>query len=188
MCLGGFLFIWGVSEMSRDVLVLNSDYEPLNICNVKRAISLIYLGKVDILEENEDIITSVRTSISIPSVVRLKRHIKRPRPKIKVSRSNIFARDNHTCQYCGYKGPDLTIDHIIPKKLGGATAWDNLVCCCKKCNNKKSDKTLNQIGYLLRKKPSHPKYVPFISLTKFVAGSKNTMWRNYLPVFEDSTA
>ncbi len=172
--------------MAHDVLVLNSDYEPLNICNIRRAMSLVFLGKVDILHENSMILHTVSNSYKSPSVIRLKNHIRRPRPQLRLSRRSILARDNYTCQYCGHKGHDLTVDHLIPKRLGGPTSWENLVCCCKKCNTKKGDKTLQQVGFTLRKEPRQPKFVPFISLTKFINGAKNEVWRDYLPIFDDS--
>lgn len=169
--------------MTQEVLVLNSDYEPLNICNVRRAMSLVFLGKVDVLHSDSKVFHTISASYTSPSVVRLKNHIKRPKPQLKLSRRSIFARDNYTCQYCGYRGNDLTVDHVIPKRMGGPTSWDNLVCCCKKCNTRKSDKTLAQVGFVLRRPPSKPKYVPFISLTKFINGTRNEVWRDYLPVF-----
>lgn len=170
--------------MSHEVLVLNSDYAPLNICSLRRAINLIYLGKVDVLHENHYIVRSAAAELHSPSVVRLRSHIKRPMPKLRLSRRSIFARDNYTCQYCGARGSDMTIDHIIPRRLGGPTSWDNLVCCCKKCNSRKSDKTLAQVSFSLKSKPKRPKYVPFISLTKFISGAQNEVWRDYLPVFD----
>lgn len=170
--------------MNREVLVLNSDYEPLNICNMRRAINLVFLGKVDVLHENSILLHSASCDVRSPSVVRLRSHIKRPMPQLKLSRRSIFARDSYTCQYCGHRGTDLTVDHIIPKKYGGPTTWDNLVCCCKKCNGRKSDKTLSQVGFALKTTPRRPKYVPFISLTKFISGARNEVWRDYLPVFE----
>lgn len=170
--------------MNQDVLVLNSDYEPLNICNVRRAINLVFMGKVDVLHEGSTLIHSASSHVRSPSVVRLRNHIKRPMPQLKLSRRSIFARDNYTCQYCGHRGSDLTVDHVIPRKYGGPTSWDNLVCCCKKCNTRKSDKTVAQSGFTLHTKPRRPKYVPFISLTKFINGTRNEVWRDYLPVFD----
>lgn len=174
--------------MKQEVLVLNSDYEPLNICNIKRAISLVFLGKVDVLHTGAVRINTISGAFDTPSVVRLRRHIRRPLPELRLSRRSIFARDNYICQYCGHSSRELTIDHIIPKRLGGPTSWENLVCCCRKCNTKKGDKTLQKVGFTLRKEPKRPKYVPFISLTKFLDGARNQVWRDYLPIFDDFPA
>jgi 5-methylcytosine-specific restriction endonuclease McrA len=164
-------------------LVLNSDYEPLNICNIRRAVNLVLLGKVDILHENSFVLHAVSCEFRSPSVIRLKSHIKRPRPELRLSRRSVLARDNYTCQYCGHTGHDLTVDHLVPRRLQGPTTWDNLVCCCKRCNTKKGDKTLAQVGFTLKQRPHKPHYVPFISLTKFISGVRNEVWRDYLPVF-----
>lgn len=174
-----------LQEMNRDVLVLNSDYEPLNICNMRRAVALVFLGKVDILHEDTMTLHSVSRELRSPSVVRLKSHVRRPQPQLRLSRRSILARDNYSCQYCGHRGNDLTIDHVIPRRLGGPTSWENLVCCCKRCNTIKGDKTLAQVGFVLYQKPRKPKYVPFISLTKFISGARNEVWRDYLPIFHD---
>ncbi len=170
--------------MNLEVLVLNSDYEPLNVCNLRRAISLVYLGKVDVLHYNGFTVHTISGAFQSPSVVRLRNHVRRPMPELKLSRRSIFARDNYTCQYCGIHSKELTIDHVIPKRLEGPTTWDNLVCCCRKCNSKKGDKTLQQVGFKLRKEPKRPKYVPFISLTKFVNAAHDEVWRDYLPIFD----
>lgn len=175
-------------DLNQEVLVLNSDYAPLNVCNIRRAVALVYLGKVDVLHTDEQDIRTLRGRVDSPSVVRLRQHVRRPLPELRLSRRSILARDNYTCQYCGQKAKDLTVDHVIPKRLGGPTTWENLVCCCKKCNTKKGDKTLHQMGVTLPRQPRKPKYVPFISLTKFMNGARNIVWRDYLPIFDDSDA
>ncbi len=118
-----------------------------------------------------------------PSVVKLKHHVRRPVPELRLSRRGVFARDNHECQYCGHSGRDLTIDHVVPRRLGGPSTWENLVTCCRRCNARKGDKTLAQAGMRLRREPRRPRYVPYISLSKYIAGRRNEIWRNYLPVF-----
>lgn len=172
--------------MNHEVLVLNSDYEPLNVCNMRRAIVLLYLGKADVLHEgDEPPAASQPGGIAFPSVVKLRSQVKRPLPELKLSRKTVFARDNYMCQYCGATTKDLTIDHVIPKRHGGSASWENLVCCCRRCNSKKSDKLAHQVGMKLSKQPRRPRYIPYISLTKYVTGRKNEVWRNYLPVFAD---
>jgi len=173
--------------MNQDVLVLNSDFEPLNVCNMRRAVVLVYMGKADILhaDESADRLQLSEGAVAPPSVVKLRHHVRRPLPELRLSRRAIFARDNFTCQYCGHQSRDLTIDHIIPKHYGGGMYWENLVACCRKCNAKKGDKMLWQTGMKLMRQPRRPRYVPYISLTKYVAGTKNDIWRTYLPTFTD---
>jgi len=173
--------------MNQEVLVLNSDYEPLNVCNLRRAFVLVYLGKAEVLHANSPG-TPVHCGLDhlpVPSVVKLRYHVRRPLPDLKLSRRSIFARDNFTCQYCGTQSRDLTIDHILPKRHGGPMAWDNLVACCRRCNTRKGDKMLAVSGMKLMRPPRRPRYVPYISLTKYVSGTKNTIWRDYLPQFSD---
>jgi 5-methylcytosine-specific restriction endonuclease McrA len=171
--------------MDQEVLVLNSDYEPLNVCHAKRALVLVFLGKADVLHAHEHRLPSVNGTYPSPSVVRLKHQVKRPLPELKLSRRTVFARDNYTCQYCGQASRELTIDHVVPKRHGGLTTWDNLVAACRRCNMKKSDKLLHQTSMRLVKAPARPRYVPYISLTKYLAGRRNEVWRDYLPVFTD---
>ncbi len=171
--------------MSSEVLVLNSDYEPLNVCHVRRALVMIYLGKADVLHAHDSTIPAQETEIPRPSVVKLRHHVRRPLPELKLSRRTIFARDQYTCQYCGQATKDLTIDHVVPRRLGGRTDWENLVCSCRRCNMKKGDKLLHQTGMKLLRQPHRPRYIPYISLTKYLAGRKNDVWRDYLPVFAD---
>ncbi len=173
--------------MSREVLVLNSDYEPLNICNLHRAIKLIYKEKADILhycgEELEDfefIYDGSGEDFAVPTVIRLRFQIKRPRPVARVSRRGIYMRDNYKCQYCD-SSSDLTLDHVIPKRLGGKDTWENLVTCCRKCNGKKSDKPLENCGLTLKKQPKTPKYNSSLSFSKFLFGKSQDVWRYYLP-------
>jgi len=170
--------------LSAEVLVLNSDYEPLNICNARRAVNMLLMGKVEVVHESSRRLHSTARTLALPSVVRLRCHIKRPRPQLKLSRRSILARDDYTCQYCGHKGNDMTVDHVIPKRMGGPSSWENLLCCCRKCNSKKGDKTVSQVGFTINSKPIKPRYVPFISYTKFLAGARDEVWRMYLPVFD----
>src|SRR5437016_5046733 len=169
--------------MNQEVLVLNSDYEPLNVCHVRRALVMIYLGKADVLHHHDLAERAEVVWHKPPSVVKLRHHVRRPLPELKLNRRTIFARDRYTCQYCGQASKDLTIDHVVPKRHGGRTEWDNLVCSCRRCNMKKGDKHLHQTGMKLLRMPHRPKYVPYISLTKYLAGRQNEIWRDYLPVF-----
>jgi 5-methylcytosine-specific restriction endonuclease McrA len=111
----------------------------------------------------------------------LRQHVRRPLPQLRLSRRSIFARDDYQCQYCGITGRDLTIDHIVPKRMGGPATWENLVTCCRRCNSKKGDKELRHCGMRLKREPRRPRFVPYISLAKYVAGQKNEVWRTYLP-------
>ena len=125
--------------MNTEVLVLNQDYEPLNVCAMPRAFRLVIGGKAEILAEGMPIRSASR-SWTAPSVVRLRHRVRRPRPRAKLSRKEIFARDGHACQYCGRTAgqlrprESLTRDHVVPLSRGGTNAWTNVVTACSGCS------------------------------------------------------
>ena len=126
------------------VLVLNQNYEPLNVCNLPRAFRLLFGEKAEVIEYDHQMIRTPRTEFRAPSVIRLQHMIRRPRPRVKLSRREVFARDRHVCQYCGRQTHDLTLDHVMPRHRGGGHTWENLVTACKTCNHRKGGKTLEE--------------------------------------------
>ncbi|NCO34540.1 MAG: HNH endonuclease [Armatimonadetes bacterium] len=170
-----------------NVLVLNQNYEPLNITSVRRAIVLLCMGKAEAVKDDTGYVHTVDDSFRVPTVVRLAHFVKRPVPELKLSRKSILARDEYTCQYCGDGGPhNLTLDHVVPRVRGGKTEWENLVCCCLKCNNKKGNRTPQEVSMSLRHPPRKPKYVPYISFPKFVAATHNEEFLEYLSPYMKS--
>jgi len=164
-------------NVEKQVLVLNQNYEPLCVCNVKRAIILIYLGKAEIIEKDDLFVRSVSMAFPLPLVVRLSMYIRMPGKRIILTRKNIIKRDGHQCQYCGKTDVPLTVDHIIPKNFNGAEDWENLVCACVDCNNKKGNRTPEQAGMKLLKQPRRPNHLIFI---QHFVGLKNKKWKPYL--------
>jgi len=160
------------------VLLLNQNYEPLTILKLKRVITLVILGKVDIIEkEDGKVLHAVSISYRVPSVVRLKYYVKIMRKEISLTKKNVIKRDSHQCQYCGKRTGFMTADHILPKALGGDETWENLVCACHECNNKKGNLSLKLADMHLLKKPKRPNYFTFV-LNEF--GNPNVKWRPYL--------
>jgi 5-methylcytosine-specific restriction endonuclease McrA len=160
------------------VLLLNQNYEPLTILRVKRAITLLVLGKVDLIENVDGIlIHSISIAYHVPSVVRLKYYIRIKRKEISLTKKNIIKRDNHQCQYCGKKTGVMTTDHIIPKALHGKDSWENLVCACLECNNRKGNQVPKEAGMKLTRRPKKPNYFTFV-LNEF--GPPKTKWRPFL--------
>jgi len=168
-------------RIMEQVLLLNLSYEPLKVINWKKAITLLCLGKVEVIEEYGRDIRSVTLTIRLPSVVRLLRMVKRPRRPVRFSRQNIYARDRHRCQYCGRRLPleDLTYDHVLPRSRGGKTEWENIVTCCVTCNRKKGGKTPEEAHMRLIRTPSRPTWVPALRVTIGVKEIPTT-WRDYL--------
>jgi 5-methylcytosine-specific restriction endonuclease McrA len=169
---------------THEVLLLNSDFEPLNVCNIRRAMALVLLGKADVLEEAEALVRTSGGGFQAPSIVKMRYHVRRPLPQLRLCRHSILARDNYTCQYCGVRGKDLTLDHVIPRWMGGPQAWDNLVACCRRCNLKKGDKTPQQARMKLKTTPRRPHFIPYISLPAYLKAQNREEWAFYLPVFE----
>jgi 5-methylcytosine-specific restriction endonuclease McrA len=167
-----------------EVLLLNANYEPLNLCDVRRAYSLVNRGKADILHDSETPIRTSQGEWCAPSVVRMKYLVKRPMPVLRLSRHSILARDGYCCQYCGATR-DLTIDHVVPRWMGGPHTWENLVTCCRKCNLKKGDKTPKQANMKLKTTPRRPKFIPYLALPQYIKAIHKDDWSPYLPVFDD---
>ena len=142
--------------MYTPVLVLNANFEPLNVCTTRRAINLILSGKADLVMNGRGWIKTVTMAYPRPSIIRLEKMIKRPRPHIRLTKREILRRDEFTCQYCGNHTLYLTIDHIVPRRLGGTHTWDNLVAACSLCNHRKGGRTLDQSQMRLLRHPSEP--------------------------------
>src|SRR5258706_16428683 len=126
------------------VLVLNANFEPINICNTRRAIGLMLSGKAALIANGRGEIQTVSQSFPRPSVIRLEHMIHRPRPHIKLTRREVFRRDNYTCQYCGRHDGSLTVDHVIPRHLGGQHTWTNVVAACPPCNHRKGGRKVEE--------------------------------------------
>ncbi len=170
--------------MNGEVLVLNSDYEPLNICNVRRAMVLVIMGKAEVLEMNGLVLRTIDQEYRAPSVIRLSALIKRPRPQVKLTRREVFIRDAFTCQYCGVQTRDLTLDHVMPKSRNGAHTWENLVSACKACNHRKGGKTLAQARMQLKAEPSEPRPGIYYTIERRLDADVVESWQKFLPGFK----
>jgi len=152
-----------LNEIAREqILVLNASYEPINITSWKRAFVLLLKEKAKVISKR---------------VIRLVEYIKIPFSKLKdhkPTRSAIYERDGHKCQYCG-STRKLTIDHIMPKSKGGTDDWDNLVVACSSCNIKKSNKLLEHTGMKLARRPVQPRTYLDVIISK----TNNKEWREY---------
>jgi 5-methylcytosine-specific restriction endonuclease McrA len=164
--------------LNREVLVLNQNYEPLSITKARRAVILLYLGKAEMVERYDGhFVRGIRVSIPLPSVVRLIYYIKAPRNAVALTRKNIIRRDRHTCQYCGIQTGPMTTDHVIPKRIGGRDSWENLVCACVRCNNKKGDRIPEEAGMALFRRPKAPHF--FTVVHSFIK-IPDRRWKQYL--------
>ncbi|HEV2128280.1 MAG TPA: HNH endonuclease [Thermomicrobiales bacterium] len=167
--------------MRDSVLVLNQNYEPLNVCSVRRALNLVLGGKAELLEAARGRIASATRAFPFPSVIRLVHLIKRPRPRVKLTRREIFIRDNHTCQYCGVRGTKLTIDHVIPRSRGGLHTWDNVVTACQPCNHRKGGKSVAEARMVLQMEPREPRAGQYYTIERRINAALDEAWSKFLP-------
>lgn len=167
-----------------ETLVLNASYQPVARITWQRAITLLFLGKVEVVEEYEDkTIRSVTFEVKMPSVVRFLRMLKRRKPVIRFSRENVYARDNGQCQYCGNKvtRPEATYDHVHPRSQGGGTHWENIVIACVPCNQRKGGRTPDQAKMKLKTVPVKPTKLPeTLRLTFAFQKGMPASWANWL--------
>ena len=164
------------------VLVLNQNYEPLNVCNVRRAFVLVDRGKAEVLENGRGYLRSPALVFPIPSVIRLIYVIRRPRPQGRLSRRDVFLRDRYACQYCGRHTRDLTLDHVIPRKRGGPHDWANVVAACKGCNHRKAGRTPEEAHMRLNRAPQRPSFNPYRPFYHYLDSQME--WRKFVPGYE----
>ncbi|MBL8949813.1 MAG: HNH endonuclease [Myxococcaceae bacterium] len=176
------------------VLVLNRNYQPVHVTNVKRAFSLLYMGIARAIDEQyrlydfdswaalgsveHEHIATIQQAIRVPRVLVLMAYEYLPKGRVRFSRLNIYARDNDTCQYCGQQlpRPELNLDHVVPRSQGGRTSWENVVCSCIECNLSKGGRTPEQAGMKLLRKATRPRWTPF-----FRTAQKRITYREWLP-------
>lgn len=144
------------NRLQAPVLVLNANYEPLNVCSTRRALGLMFSEKASLVLNGRGYIQAVSSKLPAPSIIRLDRMIRRPHPQVKLSKQEVFRRDDYACQYCGRVSAKLTLDHIVPRHMGGSHTWENLVAACPPCNHRKGGRTLEQSGMRLLNPPRVP--------------------------------
>jgi len=164
--------------MNTPVLVLNANYEPLNVCSTARAMGLLVLGKAQIVQNGRGVIRSARRVFERPSVIRLGYMVYRPHPRVRLNKREIFRRDQSYCQYCGRTSTHLTLDHVLPKTRGGEYVWENLVSACPQCNRGKGGRTPQEAGMTLRAPPAEPPATAVYLYGRYLSASED--WAKYL--------
>lgn len=148
--------------MTAQTLLLTPWYSPHKVIHWQTAICMLFLGKVEVVDEYDEVITAPSLTMRMPAVVRLKKSIGSIKRGVKFSKINVLTRDGFKCQYCGFKGSidTLNYDHVIPRAQGGKTVWENIVTACYKCNSHKADRTPEQARMTLLSRPHKPKTLP----------------------------
>lgn len=164
--------------MNRPVLVLNGNYEPLHVCTTRRAMGLILSGKAVVVENGRGFIRTVSTVYERPSVIRLVFVVRRPQPRVRLTKREILRRDEHCCQYCGREAANLTIDHVVPRHRGGEHCWKNLVAACPQCNRRKGSRTLEEARMTLLRQPSEPRPTARYLFSHYLRD--NQEWAKYI--------
>ena len=158
--------------------MLNQNYEPLTVTTARRAVVLMFQGKAEMIISADGLkIHTVSREYALPSVVRLWQYKKVPYRRVVLSRKNILVRDRHQCQYCGTTRGPMTVDHVVPKTKNGGDTWENMVCACVACNNKKGNRSAEKAGMRLLRKPYRPTPIDFIQ--RYI-GVTDQRWRPYL--------
>ena len=191
--------------LNQQVLVLNRLWQAVNVCSVRRALTLLFEGHAQVVvsandgafhtfdfsqwrnfsEVDPDADESVHTisfRIRVPRVILLLVFDRLPKKEVKFTRHNIFERDRNTCQYCDrtLDRKDLNLDHVIPRDRGGPTTWENIVCSCIPCNTLKANRTPAEAGLRLIRKPKRPKWRPFIQVN--LGCPVHESWKHFLDI------
>ena len=167
-------------RLTAPVLVLNLNYVPVNVCTVRRAIVLVAKGKAELLEQRNDSarIRTYNNTLDAPSIIRLVYLVKRPFAPRRLSKKEVFLRDHYTCQYCGKRSQQLTLDHVVPRRQHGPHTWDNVVAACNRCNLDKAGRTPEEANMKLRRVPTAPQPNPYRILENRTILDE---WRQYIP-------
>lgn len=192
-----------MDSLSSQVLVLNRLWQPVNICDVKRAVSLLFVDHAQIVDTDEGagfqthdaaswmaasegyegpgLIHSVTHQLRIPSIIVLTYYDRLPKQELKFCRQTVFERDKYTCQYCGkqFENHDLNLDHVIPRQKGGETSWENVVCSCIRCNTRKANKMPAQANMRPLNEPRKPRWRPTF-LQASVQRIAHASWKHFI--------
>lgn len=163
--------------MAAQVLVLNASKKPLHICTWRRAVVLLYKGKATTVEHNG---REIRPGERAPSVIMLNDYVQIPFRTITLSRANVLHRDDYTCQYCGLRRNNLTLDHVLPRCRGGRDSWTNLVAACHSCNERKGDRLPHEANMQLLKRPVRPSNRLAFEVSKHCRRKYGAGWAKYL--------
>lgn len=169
--------------MDAQTLLLTPWYSPHKILCWQKAISMLYTGDVEVVQEYDEVVCSPSISMRLPAVVRLKKAMGSVKRVVKFSRLNVLVRDNYRCQYCGERKEARAInyDHVIPRAQGGKTVWENIVSACYSCNNRKANRTPEQAGMRLLSVPRRPKTLPMSGM-RIPKDQIHASWASFIPV------
>jgi 5-methylcytosine-specific restriction endonuclease McrA len=191
-------------HLNQQVLVLNRLWQAVNVCTARRALTLLFQGHAQAVlgdsngsfqtfnfsqwsefseqQPHQESVRTVSIRIRIPRVIMVLVFDRVPNKEVKFTRHNIFERDQNTCQYCGRQmdRSELNLDHVLPRDQGGPTTWENIVCSCIACNTKKANRTPQEAGIHLIRKPKRPKWRPFLQIN--VGLHYHDSWKHFIDI------
>jgi 5-methylcytosine-specific restriction endonuclease McrA len=163
------------------VLLLNASYEPLRVITLRRAMGLIIAGKVEVLEADEGRIHSATEAFPVPAVVRLRYMVRVPfAASMPLSRRAVLVRDGRSCQFSHCRRSGTTVDHVVPRSRGGSHSWENVIAACPRCNARKGDRLLDELGWQLKRRPAAPRGA-VVLLTAAGVARPPPLWNAWLP-------
>ncbi len=196
----------GNTGLDCSVLVLNKHYLAVRIVGVRKAFSLLLRDMAEVIAcdegyyanhnfeswcelsqlkrdfepQDHDWISTVNFHIAAPRIIRLLFYDRLPRSEVRFNRRNLFARDKNRCQYCGkrFVTRELSLDHVVPRSMGGKATWENIVCACVACNTKKGGMTPEQARMTLIKKPIRPEHNPVVHV--HLGHQRYRSWKQFL--------
>jgi len=166
-----------------DTLVISSTYEPMYRVGWQCAMTLWTAGRVEVLDTYVDrVVRTVERCFELPSIIRFRTGGTPYRGGIRFSRDNVFRRDKGRCQYCHrvVRRHEITYDHVVPRRAGGKTSWQNLVLACRPCNQSKGGRTPEQAGMRLKVRPIEPRSLPAAREMLAFEDSMPGSWRPFL--------
>ncbi|MEZ4505818.1 MAG: HNH endonuclease [Thermomicrobiales bacterium] len=172
--------------MNKSVLVLNQNYEPLNICNARRAVVLVFGGKAEILETHDALITTSQDAFPYPSVIRLICLIRAPRARVKLSRREVFLRDSYTCQYCGRRTEISLWITSFPGHEAARTPGKTSRRRARACNHRKGGKSVAEARMTLKRMPFEPSPGRYYAIERRLEQCITEGWYKFLPGIESS--
>jgi 5-methylcytosine-specific restriction endonuclease McrA len=182
--------------LSEPTLVLNKNWRPVRVCTARRAFVLMFKGLARGMGERFDLfefeawiarpvyngdrcVQTVTFRVRVPEVIVLSHCDRYLQPKVSFTRRNLYRRDRHSCQYCG-KGvtfDEVSVDHVVPRSLGGETSWRNCVVACRRCNERKANRPPHLANMRLLCQPKEPP--PHLAFSTFIGRPKES-WRHFV--------
>ncbi len=171
------LHVASIDCLALPVLVLNRVFEPVRITTARRAVTLLYSGSANAVDDQgelldfstwrglpiragDDALSVVNGCLRVPRIVHLRRYSRACQPTVRLTRRNVMLRDGYQCQYCGRHASarELDIDHVQPRSRGGEDSWVNLVTACLGCNRRKGHRTPSEAQMPLLRRPAAPRW------------------------------